>query len=83
MKLCERACGDCRRCRAIAKALADARANARLLRQAMTLLDSCRWDLSAELSANDPIDIRQNPQLRTKVGLVYRIEKLTRQVESK
>lgn len=83
MKACERACGDCRRCRAITKALAEARSNARLLRQAMTLLESCRWDLGAELTSNDPRDVRQNPFLRTKVGLVYRIDKLTRQVESK
>jgi hypothetical protein len=83
LKHCERSCGDCYRCRAIKKALADAHTTARLLRKAMTLLESCRWDLNGELSVNDPRDIRQNPQLRTKVGLVYRIDKLTRQVESK
>lgn len=59
MKACERACGDCYRCRAIKKALADARAKARLLRKAMELLESCRWDLGLELQSNDPKDIRQ------------------------
>lgn len=83
MKHCANACGDCRRCRAVKARLAETARNARLLRQAMSLLEACRWDLGVELNSNDPRDIRQNPHLRTKVGLVARIDKLARQVAAK
>ena len=83
MKACANACGDCRRCRAITARLRETARNARLLKRAMQLLEACRWDLGLELASNDPKDVRQNPFLRTKIGLVARIENLARQVEAK
>jgi len=83
VKACANACGDCRRCRAVKARLAETARNARLLRQAMTLLDSCRWAIQQELDAAGAEEVRQHPALKPKVGLIYRIEKLTRQVESK
>jgi hypothetical protein len=78
MKACANACGDCRRCRLIARALADAKRKAKLLHQAMVLLQACDFDLATELASNSASDIRSHPALRSKLGLRYRIEKLAR-----
>lgn len=79
MKPCANACGDCRRCRLIAKALSEARRKTKLLHQAMLLLAACDFEFVHELQANSPDEIRAHPALRAKVGLRLRIEKLARQ----
>jgi hypothetical protein len=76
VKPCANACGDCRRCRLIDRALKEAKRDKAMLRQALVLLDAARWEMAAELHANGPEEVRQHPQLRVKVGLVARIEKL-------
>lgn len=79
MKPCANACGDCRRCRLLARTLSEARRKAKLLNHAMALLQACDFEFVHELNANSSDEIRAHPALRAKVGLRLRIEKLTRQ----
>lgn len=82
MKRCAMACGECGRCRRLEAAVNRSRRLQRELAQALVLLQACAWDLQMELNANSAEDVRAHPALRTKVGLVARIERLTRQVAS-
>lgn len=79
MKRCASACGDCRRCRLIDAKLRQAKKTASLLQQALLLLDVARWEIQHELDAAGADEVKQHPALRTKLGLIARIEKLTRQ----
>lgn len=82
MKLCANACNDCRRCRAVRRALAEKRAVTKLLRQAMTVLEAVDFDLAFDLQNYSAREIRAHAGLRTKLGLRTRIAKMTRQLPS-